>query len=198
MSDSTTLLIVGLGNPGTYYANTRHNAGFWLLDHLAHHHNLSFRHESKFQADLARLEPSSPSKTTLCWLLKPQTYMNRSGQSVLAFSHYYKIPTDHILILHDDLDFPPGRLRIKKGGGDGKHNGLKDIISHLGTPQFWRLRIGIGHPGTGQDVAAYVLNPPIKEEETAILQKLPILLDLFPLILNKEMEKVTQQLHTLT
>jgi PTH1 family peptidyl-tRNA hydrolase len=181
-------LLVGLGNVGARYAPTRHNAGFWLLDRLLKSRSEIFHYEAKFQGEVTRFEG--------IWLLKPSTLMNRSGQAVNALAHFYKIPAENILVIHDDLDFPPGVARLKQGGGDGKHNGLKSIIAYLNSPEFLRLRIGIGHPGPGHDIANYVLNLPSAIEQTAIDSALARALDIIPLLLAGEMNKAMQQLHT--
>jgi PTH1 family peptidyl-tRNA hydrolase len=181
-------LLVGLGNIGERYATTRHNAGFWLLDRLIAPDSTVFRYEAKFQGEVARFGTT--------WLLKPSTFMNRSGQSVIAFANFYKIPTENILVIHDELDFPPGTARLKQGGGDGKHNGLKSIIAHLNSPEFMRLRIGIGHPGPGHDIANYVLSSPTTAERVAIETILIIAIEIIPWLLAGEINKATQRLHT--
>ena len=137
-------LIVGLGNPGGQYAETRHNAGFWFVDLLARKHGCVFRNESRFHGETCRIFQGSRE----CRLLKPATFMNRSGQAVSSLAAYFRIPPEQILIAHDELDLPPGTVRLKQGGGHAGHNGLRDIISALGGRDFWRLRIGIDRPGT--------------------------------------------------
>lgn len=189
-------LIVGLGNPGSHYATTRHNAGFWVIDQIASRYRGSLRQESKFFGEVGRIEILQANIRTSVWLQKPMTFMNRSGQAVAALANYYKIPAEDILVIHDELDFPPGTIRLKKGGGDGKHNGLKDIIAHLGTSQFLRLRIGIGHPGKGGDVVAHVLNPPLLEEKITIEAALTGALEVIPLLIVGEVEKATHKLHS--
>ena len=149
-------LIVGLGNPGADYVDTRHNAGFWFLDLLADHLSLTFRLEKKFNADEARYRSSDKD----VFLLKPQTFMNRSGQSLGAVMRFYKIKPRQILVVHDELDLDPGLNRLKQGGGHGGHNGLRDVINHLGDREFFRLRVGIGHPGDRDQVINYVLHRP--------------------------------------
>ena len=160
-------LIVGLGNPGSEYADTRHNLGFWFVDELARKSGAFFREERKFQAEVcrARLEGED------VWLMKPQTYMNRSGDAGVALALYYKIPPEQILVVHDELDLMPGCMKVKKGGGNAGHNGLKDITAKLSTPNFWRLRLGTGHPrslGMAQQVADFVLSRPSAEHEAAM------------------------------
>ncbi len=183
-------LIVGLGNPGNTYAVTRHNAGFWFIDQVAKQTVWKFHLTPKFHGEICRVE------TTNCWLLKPITFMNLSGRAVAALSHFYKIPVEQILVAHDDLDFPPGVVRLKQGGGDGKHNGLKSIISHLGSNQFMRLRFGIGHPGQGNEVTRYVLAAPPLGEQIAIQNAVEKTVQVMPLIMQGEWAKVMQQLHT--
>lgn len=185
-------LIVGLGNPGPRYINTRHNAGFWLLDKLAVPAQVQFRREAKFHGEVCRLEQGK------CWLLKPNTFMNHSGQAVAALANYYKIPVEQILVVHDELDFPPGKARLKQGGGDGRHNGLKNIIAHLGSNKFLRLRLGIGHPGRSDGVVNYVLSDPSRDEQTAIEVAMDVGLELMPLIVAGEVNKAMQQLHSHT
>ena len=157
-------LIVGLGNPGGEYEDTRHNAGFWWVDVIAREHGTSLFPESKFLGITGRIKHQG-SET---WLLKPTTFMNRSGQSVGSIARFYRIPAESILVVHDELDLPPGVAKLKKGGGHGGHNGLKDIISHLGTNDFWRLRLGIGHPGDAAAVVNFVLHVPSRDESLLI------------------------------
>jgi len=157
-------LIVGLGNPTAQYEKTRHNAGFWFMDGLAHHYGVTFRAESRFQGEFARHEVDGRS----VFLLKPLTYMNRSGQSVAAVAAYYKVTAGEILVVHDELDLPPGVIRLKMGGGHGGHNGLRDIVAHMGTQNFPRLRLGIGHPEDRLQVSNYVLGAPGRDDERSI------------------------------
>ncbi|MDU1535460.1 MAG: aminoacyl-tRNA hydrolase, partial [Neisseria sp.] len=152
-------MIVGLGNPGGEYEQTRHNAGFWFLDELAWQWKVSFKEEKKFFGEVARANLPDGD----VWLLKPMTFMNRSGQSVAALAQFYKIKPEEILVVHDELDIPCGRIKFKLGGGNGGHNGLKDIQARLGTPDYYRLRLGIDHPGDRNLVVAYVLNKPSAE-----------------------------------
>lgn len=153
-------LIVGLGNPGSDYEDTRHNLGFWFIDRLAREIKTTLAPQGKFFGLAGRHDE--------LWLLKPTTFMNRSGQSVAALARFYKIAPEEILVIHDELDLPPGGIRLKQGGGNGGHNGLKDIQAQLGTPNFWRLRLGIGHPGDRNEVINYVLKPPRREEQDEI------------------------------
>ncbi|MEO5702280.1 MAG: aminoacyl-tRNA hydrolase [Gammaproteobacteria bacterium] len=191
-------LIVGLGNPGSDYAQTRHNAGFWFADTLARSQGASFKLESKFQADVCKLSLlRSDGARQECWLLKPATFMNRSGQAVASLAGFYKIPTMNILVIHDDLDLPTGTVRIKQGGGHGGHNGLRDLIAHLGD-DFLRLRIGIGHPGKGNDVVGYVLNRPSKPEDALIHDAMDDALTVLPHMVGDDLEKAMHQLHSRT
>lgn len=158
-------LFVGLGNPGAEYADTRHNAGVWLVEALAKTLKASpWRLESKFFGQVCRARVNGEE----CWLLLPQTYMNLSGQAIGAMARYYKITPEEICIAHDELDFAPGVVKLKQGGGHGGHNGLKDSISKLNSAAFWRLRLGIGHPGDRNEVAHFVLHTPRIEERNAI------------------------------
>jgi PTH1 family peptidyl-tRNA hydrolase len=160
-------LIVGLGNFGAEYEATRHNAGYWLVDAIARRAGARFSGERKFHGDAARIRLAGRD----VWLLKPTTYMNRSGQSVVALALFYKILPTEILVAHDELDLPPGAIKLKRGGGTAGHNGLKDTQARLSTADFWRLRIGIGHPRSlqlEQDVADFVLHPPRRDEQAAI------------------------------
>jgi len=189
-------LIAGLGNPGKKYENTRHNAGFRLVEQLAAQHRLSLRKEPKFRALAARLDTASGH----AWLLLPQTWMNESGAAVGALAQFHKIAADEILVVHDELDLPPGGVKIKQGGGHAGHNGLRDIIARLGTPDFWRMRIGIGHPrnatATEQEVADFVLHPPRKEEQALIEAVMDRSLAVFDLILADNMAAAMHKLHT--
>lgn len=155
-------LIVGLGNPGQEYAETRHNAGFRFLGALLSGSGQALRHEGRFNADVAKLAIGGRE----LWLLAPQTFMNHSGDAVSRFAQYYKIVPARVLVAYDELDLPPGTVRLKQGGGDGGHNGLHDVVEKLGTPDFLRLRFGIGHPGNAAQVVSYVLKrAPAAEQE---------------------------------
>src|ERR1019366_1716208 len=149
---------VGLGNPGAEYAETRHNAGFWFCERLAHELGINFGKESRYHGWVANAREAG------VWLLMPATYMNESGRAVQALAHFYRIAPAEMLVVHDELDLPPGRSQLRFGGGLGGHNGLKDVTAHLGTQDYWRLRIGIGHPGDRNEVVSYVLRPPRQEE----------------------------------
>ncbi len=186
-------LIVGLGNPGREYESTRHNAGFWWVDEFAHAHKFTFKAESKFHGLTARGQVHGHEVL----LLKPQTFMNASGRALAALAQFYKIEPQHMLVVHDELDLPPGSAKLKLGGGHGGHNGLKDIIAHLGTRDFWRLRIGIGHPGERADVMGYVLHPPLREEGELIAQAMQRSHDVANLIVEGKMEAAMLKLHSL-
>lgn len=183
-------LIVGLGNPGPEYEATRHNVGFWFVDQLADKLKTSLAPQAKFYGRAGR--------SSELWLLQPTTYMNRSGQSVAALANFYKISPAEILVIHDELDLPPGGIRLKQGGGNGGHNGLKDIQAKLGTPDFWRLRLGIGHPrtlGLSQQVADFVLHQPRKEELPDIEHALARCLLAWPKLSAGDFAGAQQQLH---
>ena len=185
-------LIVGLGNPGREYEGTRHNAGFWWVDDFAREHQLSLKSDSKFHGQTAR----SVTQGRELFLLKPQTFMNVSGRSVGALAQFYKIDAAQILVVHDELDLPPGSAKLKLGGGHGGHNGLKDIIAHLGTRDFWRLRIGIGHPGDRAEVSNYVLNAPRREEEELIRESMRNAAEVASLIVEGKLEAAMLKLHS--
>ncbi len=184
-------LIVGLGNPGAEYAHTRHNAGFWLLDALAGEHNESFRNEAKFFADTARARIAGEN----VWLLKPMTFMNRSGRAVGAVANYLKIQPEEVLVAHDELDLAPGVVKLKQGGGHAGHNGLRDIIQVLGSKDFWRLRIGIDHPGSAAKVVNYVLGRPSRGDREAMDAALSRVLVSLPEIVSGEIQRAMNRLH---
>jgi peptidyl-tRNA hydrolase, PTH1 family len=188
-------LVVGLGNPGKQYAPTRHNAGTWWITRLADELCVPLRAEARFHGLCARVGQSGQGGSEL-WLLSPQTYMNASGKAVGALCHFYKIPPEQILVVHDELDLQPGIARLKLGGGLGGHNGLKSITAHLGTPGFWRLRIGIGHPGDKNAVINYVLQPPCKEEASLIGEAIHRSLEVWPLIAEGNCQAAMMKLHT--
>jgi len=187
-------LIVGLGNPGSQYAGHRHNVGFWVVDRLA---ASGWSRESKFKAEIAKARLAGADR----WLFKPQTYMNASGEAVGPFARFHRLQAHEILVVHDELDLPPGAVRLKQGGGHGGHNGVRDIELHLGSADFWRLRIGIGHPRTlnlNQDVADIVLHEPRAEEKIAIDQALTSIIEALPGILDGKIAAAQRQLHGLT
>jgi peptidyl-tRNA hydrolase, PTH1 family len=191
-SEKSIQLIVGLGNPGAEYHDTRHNAGAWFVNHVVQTFNLSLRNESKFYGQCAEWQHASG----VCRLLLPNTFMNHSGQPVKALSHFYKIPTHAILVAHDELDLLPGDVRLKHGGGHAGHNGLRDIIHQLGSSDFTRLRIGIGHPGHRDHVHDHVLSNPSKHDKQRILHALTETTFTLDLILAGELQKAMKQLHT--
>ncbi len=180
-------LIVGLGNPGPEYAPTRHNAGCWFVERLP----VALRPEGKFAGRIGRLENAGQG----CLVLQPATFMNRSGQSVAAVAGYYRIPVPSILVVYDELDLAPGAVRLRRGGGAGGHNGIRDIIAHLRDPGFVRLRFGIGHPGVRERVTPFVLSPPPKDECQAIEAAMDAALVHLPRILGGELEPVMNVLH---
>lgn len=193
-SSASIRLIVGLGNVGAEYERTRHNAGFWFADAIARKAGASFGAERKFHGETTRLRDHGRD----LWLLKPGTYMNRSGQAVVALALYYRILPTQILVAHDEVDLPPGVVKLKRGGGTAGHNGLKDIQARLSTPDFWRLRIGVGHPRTlalNQEVADFVLHPPSREHETAIEESIGRSLDIVPLLVDGQFERAMMKLH---
>lgn len=184
-------LIVGLGNPGPQYEATRHNAGFWWVDQVCTETGSKLNLEAKFFGHVGKLNGVSE-----VWLLKPTTFMNVSGRAVGAIAKFYKISPEQVLVIHDELDLPPGTAKLKKGGGHGGHNGLKDIAVQLGTPDFWRLRIGIGHPGDKSQVANFVLHAPTRDEQTLIQQNIDQSTPLLPLLLQGKFEEAMLKLHT--
>lgn len=194
MSTQAIQCVVGLGNPGTRYTDTRHNAGFWLLDRLAREFSVTLRNASKFSGDVARINNAAGE----CWLLKPTTFMNHSGRAVSALASFYKIPVDKILVIHDELDMPPGVIRLKKDGGHGGHNGLRDIASAMGSKAFHRIRVGIGHPGHKSAVLNYVLSAPNKTDQAAIDRGLDEVERAWLSIQSGEMDAAMRTLHSKT
>jgi PTH1 family peptidyl-tRNA hydrolase len=183
-------LIVGLGNPGDKYEATRHNAGFWLVERFAAQTRTGLRKDAKFQALVGRHEASG------VWLMLPQSHMNLSGRPVQMLAAFFKIAPADILVAHDELDFPPGTVRMKQGGGAAGHNGLKDISARLGTQDYWRLRIGIGHPGDRNEVSNYVLGRPMQEDRVAIDAAIGGALEILPLVLSGDLQGAMQKLHS--
>jgi len=183
-------LVVGLGNPGPEHAATRHNAGFWFIDELARRHDGWLKPEHRYQGDAGRVTLAGVS----LWLLKPMAYMNRSGLSIRSFCDYLQVPTEQVLVVHDDLDLPPGIARLKQGGGAGGHNGLKDVISHMGE-DFWRLRIGIGHPGNRDEVIDYVLQRSSAVDERLIREAIELAVSEFPRLVTEGAESMMNRLH---
>ncbi|MGL4667624.1 MAG: aminoacyl-tRNA hydrolase [Saezia sp.] len=181
-------LLVGLGNPGLEYQDTRHNAGFMWIDLLAEKLGVSLHMEKAYYGFLARTQLEGQT----IWLLQPQTYMNRSGQSVSALARFFKILPDQILVVHDELDLPPGQSKLKFGGSPAGHNGLKDIDAQLGSRDYWRLRLGIGHPGVRSEVVNWVLKRPAPEHREAIEDCISRTLDAIPELLKGEFEAATR------
>ena len=185
-------LFVGLGNPGTEYQATRHNAGFWWLDAVARQLKVALSYDKAFQAQVGR---TSVDGNTL-WLQKPQTFMNLSGHAVSALARFYKIAPEEILVAHDELDVQPGLMKLKFGGSHAGHNGLRDIHEHLGSPDYWRLRLGIGHPGVKSEVIHWVLKKPLTEQLHAIEDCIARTLPALPVLIAGDMPKAMMALHT--
>jgi len=184
-------LIVGLGNPGQEYKHTRHNAGFWFVDQLAHDFHTSFKPDKKFHGEVAKTHIHGMD----VWLLKPDTYMNLSGQSVQSLATFYKITLPQILVIHDDLDLPVGTVKLKKGGGHGGHNGLRDIMQRMGK-DFLRLRLGIGHPGDKDKVTGHVLKKASTDDQIEIEQTITEAICVLDLIVTGDVQKAMNKLHT--
>lgn len=185
-------LVVGLGNPGREHERDRHNVGFWLLDRLASREKLELRKDAKYHALCARF--AGPAGDV--WLLAPQTYMNLSGKAVGALARFFKITPEETLVVHDELDFLPGTAKLKQGGGAGGHNGLKDIQAAFGSQDYWRVRVGIGHPGDRDLVADYVLGSPSPDDRTAIEASLDKVVECMPLMLAGDMTAAMVKLHS--
>jgi len=191
MPEQSIRLVVGLGNPGPKYQDTRHNAGFWFVDLLSRRYGGRLLNESKFHGLLDRVRIDGFDLR----MLQPLTFMNRSGQSVSALAHYLDIAPEAILVVHDELDLAPGQVRLKQGGGHAGHNGLRDIMNALGSREFWRLRVGIDHPGDRSQVVDYVLHPPGRDEARAIEACLDEAADALPDILAGRFGPVMNRLH---
>lgn len=188
-------LIIGLGNPGPQYETTRHNAGFWLADHLADDMGAGFTQEKPFFSWVAKARTDNE----LVIIAKPATFMNRSGQAAGALMRFYKLTPSQVLVLHDELDLPPGQAKLKQGGGHAGHNGLRDIQTALSSTDFWRLRIGIGHPrdlGLAQQVAAFVLNQPRRDELAQIESVIERCRSVTPLLLRGDFDRAISELHS--
>lgn len=185
-------LFVGLGNPGPDYEHTRHNAGFWWMDALAKELKLSWTIDKNFHGLVARTSVHGQN----VWLLKPQTFMNLSGKSVASLAHFFKIPPQDILVAHDELDIAPGEAKVKLGGSHAGHNGLRDIHAQLGTDQYWRLRLGIGHPGVKAEVIHWVLKKPSADHRIAIEQTIDRALKAVPALMADDMAEATRLIHT--
>lgn len=187
-------LVVGLGNPGKDYERTRHNAGFWLLERFAVQSGVALRKDGKYQALVGRL--GAAGGTAGAWLVLPQGFMNASGHAVQMLAGFFKIPAAEILVVHDELDFAPGVAKMKQGGGIAGHNGLRDISHRLGTHDYWRLRLGIGHPGDKHAVADYVLNRPSAADREAIEGAIVRGIEILPLCLAGDLQGAMQKLHS--
>lgn len=185
-------VIAGLGNPGAEYRDTRHNAGFWLLDALARELGAVFKPERRFQAETARATLDGHA----CHLLKPVTFMNRSGQAVAALARYYRVPLEHLLVVHDEIDLPAGTARLKRGGGHGGHNGLRDVIEVFdGATGFLRLRLGVGRPASSDEVVSYVLRPPSAADRALIRTAIDDAIAVLPLVAAGQTERAMNRLH---
>ena len=184
-------LIAGLGKIGAQYEQTRHNAGFWFVDAVARRYNAVFRAESRYKSDVTHCRIDGHD----CRLQKPMDFMNCSGQPVASFAAFYRIPRQAILVVHDELDLPPGTARVKQGGGHGGHNGLRDLISHLGGGEFYRLRLGIGHPGHRDQVVDYVLRKPSRDDRALIENAIADALDVIAEIVDGQFGRAMNLLH---
>jgi peptidyl-tRNA hydrolase, PTH1 family len=191
MAGEALKLIVGLGNPGTEYARTRHNAGFQFVDELAARHSAAFRSEPRHRGELARARIGGAD----LWLLRPMNYMNNSGDAVRSVASFYKVPPEAILVAYDELDFPPGVVRLRQGGGAAGHNGMRDVIAQMGDG-FWRIRIGIGHPGDKSLVLDYVLGRPPAPEAELIRAAILAAVDIVPVLLEEGAQIAMNQLHS--
>ncbi|MCU7372178.1 aminoacyl-tRNA hydrolase [Paucibacter sp. O1-1] len=187
-------LFVGLGNPGPEYEDTRHNAGFWWVNDLARKLGGTLAVDRNYHGLVARIS-NAPGAAGPIWLLEPMTYMNLSGKSVAALARFFKIAPEEILAIHDELDIEPGQMKFKQGGGNGGHNGLKDMQACLGSANFWRLRLGIGHPGVKAEVAGYVLRKPPLAERQAIEDCIAKSLESVDLMLKGELERAMMKIH---
>ena len=185
-------VIVGLGNPGPKYTETRHNAGFWFVEEVARKYGASFRLEKKFHGEVAKVNVEGKD----IWLLKPGTFMNRSGLATNSLLSFYRISAEQLLVAHDEIDLPPGTAKLKTGGGHGGHNGLRDIISQLGTKDFHRLRIGVGHPGSKDQVVDYVLHNASRDERILIDRDIDDAVSVIPELASGALEKAMQILHS--
>jgi len=185
-------VIVGLGNPGPKYTETRHNAGFWFIEEVARKYSATFRLEKKFHGEVAKISLQGKD----IWLLKPDTFMNRSGLATQSLLSFYRITADQLLVAHDEIDLPPGTAKLKTGGGHGGHNGLRDIISQLGSKDFHRLRIGVGHPGSKDQVVDYVLRKPSLDDHIMISRDIDDAVAVMPELASGAFEQAMQKLHS--
>jgi len=190
-SDGSIKLVAGLGNPGSQYAATRHNVGYWLIDELVRKYSAHFKRESKFKGEVAKIYVAGHD----VWLLKPDTFMNLSGQSVSALARFYKIQPEEVLVIHDELDLDPGVVRLKSGGGHGGHNGLRDVSEKMGK-SYQRIRLGVGHPGNKNQVSDYVLKKPSQDDRISIERAIDDALDVFELIVAGDSQKAMNELHS--
>ena len=184
-------MIAGLGNPEDRYERTLHNAGFWFVDELARRFNGQFKYEKRFDADICKVSIAGDD----IWLVKPQSYMNLSGGPVRGMLDYYRLKVGNLLVAHDEIDLPPGTVRLKLGGGHGGHNGLRDVIKHCGR-DFMRLRLGVGHPGHKDQVTSYVLKKASADVESAIVRNVDDAADVIPMLVEQGLEAATKALHT--
>ena len=191
MTEKVIQLIIGLGNPGEKYSKTRHNAGFWFIDALAEKYGAAFKTETKFSGDIAKINIDGQA----VWLLKPSTFMNRSGLAAHQVTQFYKIPTENVLVVYDELDLPTGTARLKKSGGHGGHNGLRDIHAQI-TKEYLRLRLGISHPGDSKKVADYVLSRPSQDDEIGIINAIDRSLTVISQVVHGDIQKAMNSLHT--
>jgi PTH1 family peptidyl-tRNA hydrolase len=185
-------VIVGLGNPGPKYTETRHNAGFWFIEEVARKYSATFRPDKKFHGEVAKISLEGKD----IWLLKPDTFMNRSGLAVQSLLSFYRITAEQLLVAHDEIDLPPGTAKLKTGGGHGGHNGLRDIISQLGTNDFHRLRIGVGHPGSKEQVVDYVLHNASRDDRILIDRDIDDAVSVMPELASGALEQAMQKLHS--
>ena len=185
-------VIVGLGNPGAKYTETRHNAGFWFIEEVARKCAATFRSDKKFHGEVARISLEGKE----LWLLKPDTFMNRSGLAVQSLLSFYRISAEQLLVVHDEIDLPPGTVKLKSGGGHGGHNGLRDIIAQLGNKDFFRLRIGVGHPGSKDQVVDYVLRSASRDDRILIDRNIDDAINILPDLASGALEKAMQVLHS--
>jgi len=190
---SNVSVIAGLGNPEQRYAQTLHNAGFWIVDEIARRENVSFKYEKRFDADIGRIS----SEGNDIWLVKPQSYMNLSGGPIRAVLDYYRLSSDKLLVAHDEIDLPPGTVRLKRSGGHGGHNGLRDLIQHCGN-NFMRMRIGVGHPGEKDKVTGYVLKRAPSDIEVILQQSVAAAVDIIPVLVDRGLDEAMKALHTKT
>ena len=185
-------VIVGLGNPGSKYTETRHNAGFWFIEEVARKYSATFRPEKKFHGEVAKISLEGKD----IWLLKPDTFMNRSGLAVQSLLSFYRITAEQLLVAHDEIDLPPGAAKLKTSGGHGGHNGLRDIISQLGSKDFHRLRIGVGHPGSKDQVVDYVLHNPSRDDRISIDRDIDDAVAVLPELASGAFEQAMHTLHS--